>query len=62
LNRRFVTYYSEIHAAAKQIVHGNKTSIKGKDLDDWFLKADAFLSEMAKLVDTLIDKKSESRK
>ena len=57
LNKKFVGYYEEIHLVAKDIVHGNLTFIKGANLDDWFEKADAFLGEMAKLVDELIDEK-----
>jgi predicted nucleotidyltransferase/uncharacterized protein (UPF0332 family) len=62
LNKRFVVYYAEIHKVAKEIIHGAKTSVKGRELDDWFLKADAFLGEMAKLVDTFIERKSEEEK
>ncbi len=57
LNKKFVGYYEEVHLVAKDIVHGNLTFIKGENLDDWFEKADAFLGEMAKLVDELIDEK-----
>ena len=56
LDKKYIGYYSEIHVVAKDIVHGKVTSIKGKHLDDWFVKADAFLGEMARLVDSLIEK------
>ncbi len=59
IHKKFVAYYEEIHSVAKEIVHGKLTSIKGKELDDWFEKSDAFLGEMARLVDILIDKKSK---
>ena len=62
LNKRFVSYYSEIHKVAKEIIHGTNGTIKGRELDDYFLKADAFLGEMAKLVDLHIDKKVEEKK
>ena len=62
LNKKYVAYYSEIHMVAKEIVHGNLTMIKGKQLDDWFEKSDSFLGEMAKLVDNLIDEKGSSLK
>lgn len=58
LNKKYVDYYMEIHSVAKEIVHGKLTSVKGKDIDDWFAKADDFLGEMAKLIDVLIDEKS----
>jgi len=57
LKGKYVDYYSDIHGVAKEIVHGDKTSIRGKDLDDFFEKADDFLGEMARLVDDLIDAK-----
>jgi len=55
LDKKYINYYVEIHSAAKEIAHGNLTSIEGKKLDDWFKMADSFLGEMAKLVDKLID-------
>jgi len=57
LNKKYVGYYAEVHSVAKEIVHGRLTSVKGKDLDEWFVKADEFLGEMAKLIDDLIDEK-----
>jgi len=62
LKSKYVDYYAEIHAVAKEIIHGNLAAIKGKQLDDWFEKADMFLGEMAKLVDTLIDEKGGALK
>jgi len=62
LNKKYVSYYVEIHAVAKEIVHGNLTVIRGKQLDDWFEKSDLFLGEMAKLVDRLIDEKGSALK
>lgn len=62
LHKKYVGYYAEIHAVAKEIIHGKLTSVKGKDLDDWFEKADMFLGEMAKLVDKLIDEKGSALK
>jgi predicted nucleotidyltransferase/uncharacterized protein (UPF0332 family) len=59
LHRKYVHYYDELHAVAKEIVHGKLTNIRGKDIDDWTVKADDFLREMAQLVDKLIDKKNK---
>ena len=58
LHKKFVGYYREIHFVAKDIVHGNLTSIRGKDLDNWFAITDEFLGEMARLVDEIVDEKS----
>jgi uncharacterized protein (UPF0332 family) len=57
LKSKFVGYYDEIHAVAKNIIYGHLTSIKGKDLDGWFSMTDDFLGEMARLVDEIIDNK-----
>jgi len=57
LNKKYVSYYEEIHEIAKDIVHGTESMIRGKELDGLFVKADDFLGEMAKLVDRLIDEK-----
>ena len=57
LNKKYVKYYDEIHKASKDITHGEITKVTGKNLDDWFSKADEFLGKMAKLVDTLIEEK-----
>ncbi|MFH1237985.1 MAG: nucleotidyltransferase domain-containing protein [archaeon] len=60
LNRKYVDYYSEIHSVAKNVVHSTLVSIRGKELDDWFNKADSFLGEMAKLVDKLVDERKDT--
>jgi len=57
LNKKYVGYYDEIHAVAKEIVHGKLTKVRGKDVDEWTEQADDFLAEMARLVDKLIDRK-----
>ena len=59
LNKKYVNYYSEIHTVAKKIIHGGLTSVKGESLDEWFVKADAFLGEMARLIDDLIETKGK---
>lgn len=54
LNKKYVEYYAEIHKVAKDIVHGKRTEISGKFTDEWFIKADEFLREMANLVNDII--------
>ena len=60
LNKKYVKYYDEIHKISKDITHGEITQVTGKNLDDWFSKADEFLGKMAKLVDELIEEKERS--
>ncbi len=56
LNKRYVKDYDEIHDVAKEIAHGKRTKIKGKNLDAWFDMVDDFLGEMARLVDVMIER------
>lgn len=60
LNKKYINYYSEIHSVAKDIVHGKLNLVKGGDLDRWFINADSFLSEMAKLTDKLIEERNKN--
>lgn len=59
IKSKYVSYYSDIHELAKDIVHGKRVEVKGKDIDEWFVKIDNFLSEMAKLVDKMVDKRKD---
>jgi len=53
----YVDFYDRIHAVAKDIVHGRKTDISGKELDEFKEKTDDFVKEMARLVDELVKDK-----
>ena len=54
LRGRYVDYYSQLHAIAKEIVHGKRMMITGVELDDWKKKVDEFVGEMARIVDEFI--------
>jgi predicted nucleotidyltransferase/uncharacterized protein (UPF0332 family) len=55
LDKDFVEDYIKLHALAKDIVHGKKIEVNGEEVDEWMKKTDEFVSEMAKLVDKIID-------
>jgi predicted nucleotidyltransferase len=55
LNKKHVDFYREIHNLAKDIVHGRIVKVKGKDIDEYAVKTEEFLREMATLVDKSID-------
>ena len=59
LSKKTIEDYILIHNLAKEIVHGKRTSIEGKQLDDLMLRADNFLRTMSKLVEDLIESKKE---
>ncbi len=54
LKNKYVDFYEEVHLVAKSIVHGQTKEIKGEKLDEYAEKADAFISEMSKLIDETI--------
>jgi len=59
LDKDFVEDYIRLHALAKDIVHGKKIEVTGKEVDVWMEKTDDFVSEMAKLVEKIIDGKGK---
>ena len=59
LHRKYVEWYNEMHKVAKEIVHGTRSEVPGKHLDEWVLQADEFLREMAKLIEDIIKEKKK---
>jgi predicted nucleotidyltransferase/uncharacterized protein (UPF0332 family) len=57
LHKKYVGYYTEMHTVAKEIVHGKRVEISGKYTDEWFVKTDDFLREMARLVAEIVRNK-----
>ncbi len=57
LKQKYVDTYSELHSLNKGIIHNQINEIKGKKIDELFGQADAFLGEMAKIVEELVNKK-----
>ncbi len=47
--------FREMHLIAKDIVHGKKVQITGKEIDEWFGKTEDFVRKMAEIVDKLIE-------
>ena len=59
LHKKYPAYYESARVIAKEIVHGKRREIAGKELDELFAKTDDFLGEMARLVDDIIYNKSK---
>jgi len=59
LNKKYVEYYDEVHAVAKDISHGKVAHVKGKIIDEWLENSESFLNEMAGLVKEIIEEKSK---
>ncbi len=56
LNKNTANFYNEIHDLQKQIIHGKPTDIQGDQIDELIQNTDEFISEMAELVDKMIQK------
>jgi predicted nucleotidyltransferase/uncharacterized protein (UPF0332 family) len=56
LKPKYVDDYQELHALAKEIVHGKRVQVTGEEIDNWIVKADQFVREMARIIDELIEK------
>ena len=56
LKSGYVDDYRAVHSVAKEIVHGKRVTVSGRDIDEFFKKADGFVREMARLVNDLIEK------
>jgi predicted nucleotidyltransferase len=54
LKSKYVDFYIEIHALAKEIIHGKKVNVEGKKIDEYIKLTDEFIGEMARIIDGLI--------
>ena len=59
LKSKYVDYYQKIHSTAKEIIHGKKTEVSAKELEEFKGMADEFVGEMARLVELSIEKLKE---
>lgn len=62
LNKKFVSFYEEIHSLAKDIIHGKRVVITGEDVDRFAKNAEEFLTEMTKIVDINLEEKKIKRR
>jgi len=53
LKSKYADYYKEVYTIAKEIVHGSRTKISGKEIDDLIEKANVFIMEMVSITDEL---------
>lgn len=58
LKNDFVQWYRQLFDLHKSIVHGTTTNIKGAEIDLWQERAQHFVKEMARLVDTMVTTKN----
>ncbi len=54
LKMKYVVWFRDLYILHRKIVHGETTSIKGAELDEWQLRTKEFIEVMIKLVNDLI--------
>jgi len=57
LHPAYIQHYINIHNIAKEIIHGKRTVVAGKDIDAWLQIADSFIGEMARIIKILVEKR-----
>lgn len=57
LKLKYVIWYRDLHILHKSIVHGETREVKARDVDEWHIRADEFLRQMAELVNQMISAK-----
>lgn len=58
LNEGFARALRDIYTIHKSVAHGIVNDVKGVEIDKWQETAEQFLSEMTRIIDTLIDSKT----
>lgn len=53
----YVTWYRQVFALHKDIVHGKISLVRGSDIDLWQERAENFVKKMTEIIDHLITKK-----
>ncbi|MEM4152757.1 MAG: nucleotidyltransferase domain-containing protein [Candidatus Pacearchaeota archaeon] len=57
LDPKYVAWYREMYTLAHEILHGNRTEVSGKEIEEWQKRTDLFVREMAKIIDRIISEK-----
>lgn len=56
LKDKYVSFYSELHEIAKDIIHGKRVELKGEKIDEYLAMTDEFMGQMAGIIDKVIAK------
>lgn len=54
LDSKYVSWYRELYILAHEILHGTRTEVSGKEIEEWQKRTDSFVREMAKIIDRII--------
>jgi uncharacterized protein (UPF0332 family) len=56
LKQKYADYFKDIYSIAKEIMHGSRNKISGKEIDEFTEKANEFIREMASIIESLAQK------
>jgi uncharacterized protein (UPF0332 family) len=56
LKMNYVKVFRELYVLHKSIIHGQVNHVKGQEIDEWQNLAENFLSEMTRIINTLLER------
>ena len=59
LKSKYVVYFRDLHYLHKQIVHGERTDLRGIEIDQWQEKTEEFMKVMSDLVKDYVENSPE---
>lgn len=59
LDSKYVGWYRELYTLAHEILHGTRTEVSGKEIEEWQKKTDLFVREMAKIINRIITEEKQ---
>ncbi len=59
LKSKYVVYFRDLHYLHKQIVHGERTDLKGIEIDQWQEKTEDFMKVMTDIVRSYVENSKE---
>lgn len=59
LEPRYVVWYRDLYKLAHEILHGTRSDVSGKEIDEWRSRTDLFVREMARIINRIIDEEKK---
>ncbi|MGC9309995.1 MAG: hypothetical protein ACP5D2_04860, partial [Candidatus Nanoarchaeia archaeon] len=55
LKKKYIGDFNQIYQLSKEIIHGKRKEIKGKEIDEWIDRANEFVQQMSNLIDEMLE-------
>ncbi|PIN91389.1 hypothetical protein COU57_00790 [Candidatus Pacearchaeota archaeon CG10_big_fil_rev_8_21_14_0_10_32_14] len=59
LKSKYITYFRDLHYLHKQIVHGERTDLRGIEIDQWQEKTEEFMKVMTDIVKNYVENSAD---